>query len=159
MLSIWKNVRMSGKQDELWALSLAVFRVNGLLMRNGERLTAPSGQSSARWQVLGRADDSPRTVAQMARELGLARQSVQRVADALEADGLVAYVDNPADRRARLVAITPAGARALSDIVARYSAWAERMAGMLDAADLASAAASLARVGDRIEADLAGGDG
>jgi DNA-binding MarR family transcriptional regulator len=149
---------VSEQHDALWNLSLAVFRVNGLLMRNGERLTAPSGQSSARWQILGRADHAPRTVAHMARELGLARQSVQRVADALEADGLVAYVDNPADRRARLVSITPAGARALGDIVERYSAWAERMAGMLDAADLASAAGSLARVGDRIEADLADRD-
>jgi DNA-binding MarR family transcriptional regulator len=155
MLSICQHVPMTGKQDELWALSLAVFRVNGLLMRNGERLTAPSGQSSARWQILGRADDSPRTVAQMARELGLARQSVQRVADALEADGLVAYIDNPSDRRARLVAITPAGVEALADIVDRYRRWSQEIALRLDADDLAVARAALDRVGDCIEADLA----
>jgi len=148
---------MPQEVDALWNLSLEIFRINGLLMRNGERLTAPSGQSSARWQVLGRADDSPRTVAQMARELGLARQSVQRVADALEADGLVEYVDNPADRRARLVAITPVGARALADIVDRYREWAGRMAGALDADDLTTAAGALVRIGDRIEADLSEG--
>lgn len=159
MLSICQHVPMTGKQDELWALSLAVFRVNGLLMRNGERLTAPSGQSSARWQILGRADDSPRTVAQMARELGLARQSVQRVADALEADGLVAYIDNPSDRRARLVAITPAGVEALADIVDRYRRWSQEIALRLDADDLAVARAALDRVGDCIEADLAAASG
>lgn len=145
---------MPQEPDALWNLSLAVFRVNGLLMRNGERLTAPSEQSSARWQVLGRADDGPRTVARMAREMGLARQSVQRVADALSDEGLVSYVDNPADRRARLVEITPAGARVLADIVDRYRAWAERMAQTLDDGDLRSAADALARVGDAIEADL-----
>jgi len=159
MLSICQHEPMTGKQDELWALSLAVFRVNGLLMRNGERLTAPSGQSSARWQILGRADDSPRTVAQMARELGLARQSVQRVADALEADGLVAYIDNPSDRRARLVAITPAGVEALADIVDRYRRWTQEIALRLDADDLAVARAALDRVGDCIEADLAAASG
>jgi DNA-binding MarR family transcriptional regulator len=80
------------------------------------------------------------------------------VADALEADGLVVYVDDPTDRRARLVRITPDGGRALADIVERYRAWSERVAEVLDADVLASAAAELARVGDRIEADLAGAD-
>ena len=35
-------------------------------------------------------EDGEHTVAETARTLGLARQSVQRVADLLEADGLVA---------------------------------------------------------------------
>ncbi|MDL9977766.1 MarR family winged helix-turn-helix transcriptional regulator [Microbacterium sp. ASV49] len=145
---------MAGEPEGLWDLSLAVFRMNGLLSRHGERLTAPSGQSGARWQVLGRADDAPRTVARMARELGFARQSVQRVADALAADGLVAYVDNPSDRRARLVTITPEGSRVLADIVGRYGEWAGEIAKELDADDLRSAGAALERIADVLEKDL-----
>lgn len=37
-------------------------------------------------------------VAAIARAMGLARQSVQRTADLLEAEGLVEYVENPAHR-------------------------------------------------------------
>ncbi|MBD3940476.1 MarR family transcriptional regulator [Microbacterium sp. NEAU-LLC] len=140
--------------DAMFDFSLAVFRVNGLLTRNGERLTAPAGQSSARWQVLGRAADSPRTVAAMARELGHARQSVQRVADVLAAEGLVVYIDDPADRRARRVAITPDGERALAHIMTRYAHWASRMRTLTDPAVVAQATAVLTAVGDAIESDL-----
>src|SRR5580700_3592768 len=80
---------------------MSVFKVNGLIIRAGEGITNPMGQSSARWQVLGRAYE-PTTVAKMAQDIGHARQSVQRIADILAAEGLIAYEDNPADRRARL---------------------------------------------------------
>ena len=85
-------------------------------MRTGDRLTRSIGQSSARWQVLGRVGDQPQTVAQIARDMGHARQSVQRVADVLAAEGLVVYQENPADRRAQLLALTPQGAEVLKTI-------------------------------------------
>ena len=46
---------------------------------------------------------------QMARDMGHARQSVQRLADALAKEGLVVYKDNPADQRSRLLELTPQG--------------------------------------------------
>ena len=67
--------------DPLSRFALSIFWINGLLLRNGDRLTRSIGQSSARWQVLGRVGDQPQTVAQIARDMGHARQSVQRVAD------------------------------------------------------------------------------
>ncbi len=59
--------------DPLSRFSLSIFRLNGLLMWNGDRITGSIGQSSARWQVLGRVGYQPQTVAQMARDMGHAR--------------------------------------------------------------------------------------
>src|SRR6266545_2667657 len=89
--------------NALTELVLEVFRVNGRLLAAGDRMARPAGQTSARWQVLGAVDREPRTVSQIARMMGLTRQSVQRTADRLHAEGLVAHTDNPAHRRARLV--------------------------------------------------------
>lgn len=143
-----------GSGDHLVVFALAVFHVNGLLMRNGESLAGVAGQSSARWQILGRASHRPRTVAQMARELGLARQSVQAVADALEATGLVAYADNPTDRRARLVTITAHGSDVLARIEAANAAWARRVAPQLSLQEVELATSLLHRIGSVIEHDL-----
>src|SRR5690242_4288255 len=94
-------------------LVVRIFRLNGLLAAAGDSLARSAGQSSARWQVLAMVEDRDHTVAETARTLGLARQSVQRVADLLEADGLVRYVDNPRHRRARLIRLTDPGRAAL----------------------------------------------
>jgi DNA-binding MarR family transcriptional regulator len=139
--------------DPLSQLSLSVFRLNGILMRNGDDMTKPIGQSSARWQVLGRAGYQPQTVAQMARNMGHARQSVQRVADALAREGLVAYQDNPSDKRARLLELTPKGADVLATIYSRYGAWSRHIMTKLDARQLATLAAALNEVADIVEAD------
>src|SRR5580704_12243179 len=94
---------------------MSAFKVNGLIIRAGEGNTNPLGQSSARWQVLGRAYE-PTTVAKIAQDIGHARQSVQRIADVLAAEGLVSYEDNPTDRRARLLKLTSDGAEVLTKI-------------------------------------------
>ena len=133
--------------DPLSRFSLSVFDVNGLLLRSGERVTRPLGQSSARWQVLGRAGYRPQTVAQMAHDMGHARQSVQRIADALASDGLVAYRDNPADKRARLVALTPAGAAVLDAIYARDREWSRGLLARLDPEQLVALADALGSIG------------
>jgi DNA-binding MarR family transcriptional regulator len=108
-------------------LVLLVFRLNGLLLDAGDRLAAPVGQTSARWQVMGVIDHEPLTVSAVARAMGLRRQSVQRTADLLVADGVAEYLDNPADRRARLLTLTPAGRRALRTIEHAQHAWAAEL--------------------------------
>ncbi len=107
-------------------LVLLVFRLNGLLLAAGDRMAAPVGQTSARWQVMGVIDHGPLTVSAVARTMGLRRQSVQRTADLLVADGVAEYVDNLADRRAKLLALTPNGRRALRRIEAAQHAMGER---------------------------------
>lgn len=103
---------------------LLVFRLNGLLLAAGDRMAAPAGQTSARWQVMGVIDHGPLTVSAVGRIMGLRRQSVQRTADLLVVGGIAAYVDNPADRRARLLALTSSGRRALRRIEEAQRVWA-----------------------------------
>src|SRR5215831_1072257 len=87
--------------DALSALAVRVLRLSGLLNAAGDALARPAGQTAARWQVLAAAENAPVTVAQIARMLNLARQSVQRLADVLADEGLVAYDDNPDHLRAK----------------------------------------------------------
>jgi DNA-binding MarR family transcriptional regulator len=111
-------------EEAFTRLVLLVFRLNGLLLEAGDRLAAPAGQTSARWQVMGVIDHGPLTVSQIARAMGLRRQSVQRTADLLAADGVAEYLDNPADRRAKLVSLTAPGRRALRVIERAQFEWA-----------------------------------
>src|SRR5204862_6638816 len=59
----------------------------------------------------------PQTVAQMAAGMGHARQSVQRVADVLQREGLIAYRPHPTDRRTKLVELTPQGHKVLGEVI------------------------------------------
>jgi DNA-binding MarR family transcriptional regulator len=123
----------------------AVFDVNGLINQAGERVSRPLGQSAARWHVLGRAF-RPATVAAMAAEMGHARQSVQRVADALEREGLIAYQPLATDRRTKLVGLTPLGNEVLGEIYRRQVAWFAEIASRLSEAKLRELTASLSEV-------------
>ena len=127
-------------------LVLEVFRLNGRLLSAGDSLTRPLRQTSSRWQVLGALDDRPQTVAEIGRQMGLTRQSVQRTADLLEADGLLAFADNPAHRRAKLAALTPRGRAALEAITNRQISWANRIATRLVEADVRTAIRTLEHV-------------
>ena len=139
-------VRRTPAGDALSLLAIHVLRLGGLLTAEGDALAKPAGQTSARWQVLASAEDGPITVAQLARRLGLARQSVQRVADLLEQDGLAAYDDNPDDLRAKLLRLTPRGRAALSTIQRAQSAWANELGAQIGEAELRRAAAVLERL-------------
>ena len=102
--------------DPLSRFSLSIFHINGLLIHCGDIITRSIDQSSARWQVLGRVGYKPQTVAKIARDMGHARQSVQRVADVLVDEGLAGYKDHETDRRTKLVEITPKGEEVLHAI-------------------------------------------
>jgi DNA-binding MarR family transcriptional regulator len=134
-------------------LVVDVFRLNGMLSAAGDALAAPAGQTTARWRVLAAVEEAPKTVAQIARDWSLARQSVQRVADLLERDGLIAYEDNPAHRRASLVRPTPEGRAGLHTIQQAQRAWATAVGDAVGARDLERASGILARVMDAIASE------
>ncbi|MEZ2130391.1 MULTISPECIES: MarR family winged helix-turn-helix transcriptional regulator [unclassified Sinorhizobium] len=113
--------------DAFAEFSISVLRLAGHLTAEGDALAKPAGQTSARWQVLAAADHAPMSVADAARALGLARQGVQRIADILESEGLIAYRANPAHQRAKLMELTQQGRVALSEISKRQAVWANRL--------------------------------
>jgi DNA-binding MarR family transcriptional regulator len=138
--------------DAFSELVVRVFQLDGLLAGAGDDLARPAGQTSARWRVLAAVEDAPSTVSQIAREWGLARQSVQRVADVLVEERWATYGENPEHRRARLLRLTGRGRRTLRQIQAAQRSWADALGAEIGEADLRTASAILARVQDALRA-------
>lgn len=143
--------RHSGAGSALTDLVLEVFRLNGRLLAAGDRMTRPVGQTSARWQVLGAIDREPRTVSQIARVMGLTRQSVQRTADRLETEGIVSYQDNPAHRRAKVVRLTARGRSVLDWITQRQVVWANDLGARVGEAELRRALRAIQAIREPLE--------
>jgi DNA-binding MarR family transcriptional regulator len=140
-------------QDAITDLVLETFRLNGRLLASGDALVADLGLTSARWQVIGAVALSPvpLSVAQIARNMGLTRQAVQRLANEMETDGLVRFAPNPHHQRAKLVVLTPAGKSAFAAAMKRQGAWASDVGVGLDARKIAAATAMLRSVRQRLE--------
>jgi DNA-binding MarR family transcriptional regulator len=131
------------EQDLLSAASIATFKRNGQFLALAEELARPAGLTAAWWQVLGAVLGGPLPVAGIAREMGLTRQSVQRIADILVARGLAEYRDNPAHRRAKLLVPTGAGRAAIGRIGPGHDDAAGRLAAALGEDALAGAVDTL----------------
>jgi DNA-binding MarR family transcriptional regulator len=114
----------AGPEGVLTDVVLRTFRLNGMFLQVAESLAQPAGLTAAWWQVLGAVTRGPNTVSGVAREMGLARQSVQRVADLLVSHDLAEYQPNPAHARAKLLASTEAGRTAIGKLRDGTLAWA-----------------------------------
>ena len=134
---------------------VSTFRANGLLLAAGDLLAADQGLTSARWQVLGAITlaQQPLTVPQIARRMGLRRQSVHATVGRLVRDGLLALVPNADHRRSQLVWLTEPGRARYAAIDRRQAAWVNRLAGRIGRADLETTARVLQEVCDWLEAD------
>jgi DNA-binding MarR family transcriptional regulator len=109
--------------DEPWTrFALSVFSLNGLIIEAGQSISKTVGQTSARWQVLGSVFE-PQTVPDIARNLGISRQGVQRVANVLRKEGLVASRKHPTDQRTYLFELTASGRVVLAEIYSRQLEW------------------------------------
>src|SRR5499427_5074953 len=124
--------------EALTALILETFRLNGRLLAAGDELVSELGLTSARWQVLGAMATAPTPlpIAHIARNMGLARQSVRRLVDEMVRDGLVRLAPNPHHARAKQVL------------------WANAIAKGLFAGDIRTAQGVLAAIRTRIEQDF-----
>jgi len=133
-------------------LILETFRLHGALLAAGDRLTSPAGLTSARWQVLSSVARAthPAPVAHVARDMGLTRQAVQRIADHLVADGLLSYRDNPHHKRAALVVITASGRTAFEAVTARQVPWVNALARGVAHDEIAAATDVLRRLEARL---------
>ncbi len=119
---------MTPEQELLSALAKTAFRLNGQFLAIGEELARPAGLTAAWWLVLGTVLETPHTVAEVAREVGVTRQSVQRIADILVERQLAVYRPNPAHRRAKLLSPTADGRSAIHRIGPAHAAFADRLA-------------------------------
>lgn len=140
--------------ENLTELILESFRLNGALLAAGDALVDDLGLTSARWQVLGAVALAavPLPVAHVARNMGLSRQNVQRIADELQAAGLLDFAPNPHHRRAKLVLLTEQGRAIYGAAAERQMPWARALADGLPDASIEAAAELLRTLRGRLEA-------
>ena len=132
----------------VWTVYETYFR----LKRPGDWLTAPHGQSAPRYALLrDLAFGGPATVASIAKRRVTARQAIQRVADALSAEGLAQYFENPAHRRSELLRLTPRGWKVIQKIAEDEAMAFDESAEGFVAKDLRTAARVLRAFTARIE--------
>ncbi len=125
-----RKVKRTPAGDALTDLMLDLFRATSLLLTAGDRLVAPLGLTSARWQILGAivSTERPQPVSWLARDLGANRQNVQRIINDLHKDGLVAFETNPHHRRAQLVVLADKGKRAFDAAMDLQAPWVNELA-------------------------------
>lgn len=126
------------KHEQLTAITLSVFRLNGLLIEWGNRLCAPHGLSSARWQVLGAIALAPQapSAPQIAASMGMTRQGMQKQINLLIRDGLVQAERNPGNKRSPLYALTEHGAALYRALEQDWRRHVERLGATFTVAEL-----------------------
>jgi DNA-binding MarR family transcriptional regulator len=140
-----------GAQALLSGAAVTAFRLNGQFLDVAERLARPAGITAAWWQVLGAVLRDPLPVAGIAREMGVTRQSVQRIADLLVDRGLAEYRGNPAHRRAKLVTPTEKGRTAIAEITPGHAAFARRLVRAVGRDELAHALAAMTKLSEALD--------
>jgi DNA-binding MarR family transcriptional regulator len=132
------------RAEEVDRLVADVLECSGALRRYGDALTRPLDQTEVRWAVLSVLSGGAHTVPQVARRLGVTRQSVQRIANLLAAEGLIEGAANPDNARSPLFRLSKRGEEVLNAITRAADPWLRRVGEELSLEDLRRARAALA---------------
>jgi DNA-binding MarR family transcriptional regulator len=122
-----RTVMTSSSATLFRQLTRAVFAAHSSVLRYGDCANAAFGQSSARWRVMFNIAQGNGTVGEIARQTDYTRQSIQRLADTLVADGLATYSPDPHDRRKQVITLTTKGSSVLADMEADFDRWSKRL--------------------------------
>jgi DNA-binding MarR family transcriptional regulator len=149
----WRETRRTAAGNALTNLVLDLFRVNSLMLTAGDRLVAPLGLTSARWQILGAIVSAgrPQPVAWLARDLGANRQNVQRIVNDLHEEGLVAFEPNPHHRRAQLVVLTNKGSQTFDAAMRLQAPWINSLSNGLPVKDIETVHRVMAALRKKLE--------
>jgi len=123
-------------------LILTVFRLNGQLVLEGDRLAKEDGLTSAKWHVMGALiyfGEQNITVSRIASKMGLRRQGVQRIVNELYEMGLVTFEDNPYHKKAKQVVPTEEGIKRFNSVMQKQIPWANALGESLDIGELETA--------------------
>jgi DNA-binding MarR family transcriptional regulator len=124
----------------------SVLDAQAALLKHGDAANAEFGQTSARWRVLQRVAAGQTSVAAIAKSTGYSRQGVQRLADALVAEGSARYGADESDRRRQRLELTEAGAATFGRMEAHFDVWSARLMTRIPEAELMAAAGTLERI-------------
>jgi DNA-binding MarR family transcriptional regulator len=136
--------------DVIWLTVQTSFKIRAFGRRTGF-VSARGGV----WGLLrSLREGGPQTVPALARMRPVSRQHIQTLADAMAADGLVAFKSNPAHKRSQLVTITAKGERVYEALARKLGAFSDDLAADMDARKLAAATESLTRLAAKLDAIL-----
>lgn len=126
------------KESVFTNIVLEVFKLGGLLVNEGDQMTSEHGMTSARWKILGAISltDKPQTVPQIAKSMGLTRQAVQRLVDAMQKDGFVVFEANPDHKKAKLITLSKLGEDTYYLLSKKQSVWAKGCVAKIDKNEL-----------------------
>lgn len=155
-----KRPKRTPAGEALTDLMLDLFRFNSAVLTAGDRLVAPLGLTSARWQILGAivAAERAQPVAWLARDLGANRQNVQRIVNDLREDGLVVFEPNPHHRRAQHVVMTERGHRAFNAAMDMQAPWINELSDGLSLKELETVRRVIMALKSKLAASGAGDD-
>jgi DNA-binding MarR family transcriptional regulator len=139
--------------DALTGIMLAVFRLNATLLDHGDRLVAPIGLTSARWQILGAIAlaGEPQTAPQIAQTMGVTRQGAQKQLHLACQEGLVLAQPNPRHARSPQYELTPHGCAVYERAIRLQRAWCQDLLEHLDTTELPVALSTLAALQHALE--------
>lgn len=132
---------------------LEVFKLGGVLISEGDKMGLEYGVTSARWKILGALflAGEPQTVPQIARSMGLTRQAVQRLVDAMHKDGFLLFHQNPDHKRAKLIDLSDFGKEIFLKLDEKQSRWAITSSSDIPQAELETALSVLKKMSDAID--------
>ena len=148
---------MTRSKEKLVAdLMVLVFRLNGRLLEEGDRLVEGLNLTSARWQVLGALSlaGQPLTAPQIADAMGITRQGAQKQLNLLMEERLLERRPNPSHERSPLYVLTDAGVRAFSEADRLCDLWAADLGQVFSEEALHTTGTVLAELLARLERPL-----
>lgn len=134
------------------------------VLRHSEALWNASRVFFARWDlspsqfnILNLLGDQPEGITQtdLSKQLIMHRSNVTGLVDRLEKRGLVVRHESPGDRRAWIVALTPAGREQLGEILPDYYQAAEDVWGKMPMSQVTQLASGLERLAGNAQARAA----
>ena len=93
----------------------------------------------------------PKSVAQVARERGLTRQSVQQIANSLVRDGFAKFEDNNRHKSSKLLTPTERGRKVVLALNERSVAWMNKVAASFAHKDLKTTLDVMAKLREQLE--------
>jgi DNA-binding MarR family transcriptional regulator len=126
-----------------------------LLRAEGMRIGVVSPSGEGYWSVLRLLKvNGSQTVPQLARYRCVPRQSIQKLANEMLADGVIELVNNPAHKRSKLLRLTPQGEIVFAELSDRVAVLAETLAEQSDAAQLQNAVEVVKQLHENLRAML-----
>ncbi|WP_411744597.1 MarR family winged helix-turn-helix transcriptional regulator [Reinekea sp.] len=146
-------MKVSHKGQVFTKIVLEVFKLGGFLIREGDQMGLEYGVTSARWKILGALyiAGEPQTASQIARRMGLTRQAVQRLVDAMHKDGFLLFHQNPDHKRAKLISLSDYGNEIYLKLYEEQSGWATSCSAGITQEELKTTLSVLKRISNNID--------